>query len=141
MKELPKCFYAVFVQIAPLGEEHVLLSLYMPPVVNGNAFVFTFEDEVDGPAEVADDEEFVVDDPGLGSVAKLEGGLAIRLPHIHYCQTISAAFLGAEPVKEGIKACFRAIGSAEPDRPASEQIADYDPVFVSLARRRFRRCR
>lgn len=77
--------------------------------------------------------EFVIDDPGLGSVARLEGGLAKRLPHIHYRQTNSAAFLGSKPSEEGIKACFRAVFSAEPDRPSGKQIADDDSIFVSFA--------
>ena len=43
------------------------------------------------------------------------------------------AFLRAEPRKELVHACFGAVGATEPDRPSADQIADNDPVTVSLA--------
>ena len=81
-------------------------------------------------AQVPQDMELVEDDLGLRGVAGLERRGAEGLPHVHDGQADSPGFLGAEPGIEGIHAGFGAVGAAEPDGPAAQQVADDDAVRV-----------
>lgn len=61
------------------------------------------------------------------------GGVAKRLPHVHQREADALGLLRPQPVVELLHAGLRPILAAEPDRPAPDQIADHDPVLVSLA--------
>src|SRR5271157_5749303 len=77
--------------------------------------------------------ELVEDDPGLGSVAFLEGGIAERLPHIHDRQADSGRLFRAEPGIEQVQTRLRAVRAPEPDGSAAQQIADDDAVAMPFA--------
>ena len=79
------------------------------------------------------DVELVVDDAGLRGVAGPERGGAEGLPHVDDDEPDSPGFPGAEPVVEGVEAGFGAVGSAEPDGSAANEIADDDAVGVPRA--------
>ena len=65
------------------------------------------------------------------------GDGAERFPHVHDRQPDAFRLLGAEPIIEGVHAGLRTILSAEPDRPAANQVADHDPVGMPLPDRDF----
>src|SRR5437868_3188922 len=64
-----------------------------------------------------------------------ERGISERLPHVHDGQTDAFSLLFPQKSIEFIHACLTAIGTAEPDRPMSMQIADHDTIGVSFANR------
>src|ERR1700758_5296789 len=53
-----------------------------------------------------------------------------RLPHVHHRQPNPRTLLRPEPGIELSHARFRAVFAAKPDRPATNEIADHDPVAV-----------
>src|ERR1700758_459709 len=55
-----------------------------------------------------------------------------RLPHIHHRQPNPRTLLRPEPSVELAHARLRAVLAAKPDRPATNQVADHDPVAVTL---------
>jgi hypothetical protein len=63
--------------------------------------------------------------------------VAKRLPHVHHCQANTAILPGPQPVIEPTHAGLGAVGAAQPDRPAANQIAHHDPVDLALANRYF----
>src|SRR5262249_29608989 len=56
-------------------------------------------------------------------------------PHVHHGEPKARALLLAEPGVELPHARLRAVLAAKPDRPATDQIADHDPIAVTLANR------
>src|SRR5260370_40589006 len=77
--------------------------------------------------------ELVVQDGGLRRVARLARRGAEGLPHVHDREADFAAFARPQPREEAIHALLGAAGATEPDRPSAYQVADHDPVNVSLA--------
>jgi len=65
----------------------------------------------------------------------LEGGVAERSPHVHDRKSNLLALLGSQPLEELVHALFGAVLASEPDWPPTQQIADHDPVRVSLPNR------
>ena len=70
-------------QVLPARQQGVLLPLDEAAFLSREAGVFALADLVHGLLQMTQHMELVVDDPGLGSVAFLEGGVAERLPHVH----------------------------------------------------------
>src|SRR5450759_5218960 len=60
-------------------------------------------------------------------------GFLKRFPHVHHRKANMLGFSGSEPFVEKMHALFRAIFTAEPDRPPFLQIAYHDPVDMALA--------
>src|SRR5438876_10895170 len=58
------------------------------------------------------------------------------LPHVHHRQANARALPLAKPVVELAHACLRTVLAAEPDRPATHEVADHDPVAVTFADRK-----
>src|SRR5450759_174342 len=54
-------------------------------------------------------------------------------PHVHHSKPNMLGFRGSEPFVEKIHALFRAVLTAEPDRPPFLQIAYHDPVDMTFA--------
>ena len=65
----------------------------------------------------------------------LEGGVAERSPHVHDRKSNLLALLGSQPLEELVHALFGAVLASEPDWPPTQQIADHDPVRVTLPNR------
>src|SRR5215468_6987485 len=53
-----------------------------------------------------------------------------RFPHVHYRQPNPCTLLRPEPGIELSHACLRAVLAAKPDRPATNEIADHDPIAM-----------
>ena len=121
---------ALLVEVVPPRQQVVLLPLDERPGRSRQAGVLVLADGVEGRAQVAQDMELVEDDLGLWCVTGLERRGAKGLPHVHDGQADSAGFRGAEPGIEGIHAGLGAVGAAEPDGPAAEQVTDDDAVRV-----------
>src|SRR6516164_5683704 len=60
-----------------------------------------------------------------------------RLPHVHYRQPNPRTLLRPDPGVELSHARLRAVLAAKPDRPATNEIADHDPIAVPFADRDF----
>src|SRR5262249_44775839 len=61
--------------------------------------------------------------------------LAERLPHVHHRKANALALFWTEPVVECSHAGLRPIGTAKPDRPATQKIAHHDAIGVTFADR------
>src|SRR5215207_5198429 len=82
---------------------------------------------------MAHDMELVEQNRGLRRMRI--GRQAERFPHVHDGKANARALPLAKPGVEPAHARLRAVLAAEPDRPAAHQVADHDPVGVTLADR------
>src|SRR5215204_239310 len=124
---------AVEREILPARQQGVFLPLDVAPVAAGKPRVLALADRIQGLAQMAYDMELVEQNRGLRRMRI--GRQAERFPHVHHRKADARALLGAEPGVEPLHARLRAVTTAEPDRPATQQVADHDPVGVPLADR------
>ena len=120
-------------EVLPIGQQGVLLPLDEAPILAGQPSVLALAHLVESLAEVPDDMELVVQDSGLGRVAF--GRFGEGLPHVHDGQPDPPARLGAQPGEELVQAFLGTVLAPVPEGTMPNQVADDDPVDVSLALR------
>lgn len=74
--------------------------------------------------------ELIVKDSSLRGM--LARSVFKGFPHIHHCKPYPFDSLGSEPFIEELQALLRTVGPPKPDGPSPLQIADDDPVAVTL---------
>jgi hypothetical protein len=116
-----------------MGQQGVLLPFDETAITPRQPGVFTLADLVQRLVQVPQHVKLVVQDAGLRRMARLERRVAERLPHIHHREADFTAFSRPQPRKEQVHALLGAVVTAEPDRPSAQQIADHNPIRVSLA--------
>ena len=117
-------------QVLTTREECVLLALDEAPVLAREAGLLALAHGVQGLAEVAQHVTLVEQDAGLWGVGL--GGVPERLPHVHHRHPNPRALLGPQPLEEFVHAGLGTILAPKPDRPLPDQVADHDPIDVSL---------
>src|SRR5260370_56656 len=120
-------------EVLRVRQERIFLSLDEATLLAGEACVLGIADLVERFAEVLHHVKLVKQDRRLRGV--LVCGVAKRLPHVHDGEANAFGLLFAEKSVELVHARLTPIPPAEPDRPASLQGADHDPVAVALADR------
>src|ERR1022692_2124311 len=86
---------------------------------------------IHGVSQVAKHMELVIDDQRPRSISLLEGGRAEWLPHVHDGDANFPAICRAKPDEEGIETLLGAVFAAEPNGPATDQIADDDAIVMA----------
>ena len=76
------------------------------------------------------DMELVVQDRCLRSMPLFFQRSRKGLPHVHHGELDFTAFLGPQPLIEGIHAFYRTVGTAEPNRAVADEIAHHDSVAM-----------
>ena len=122
-------------EIGAVREERVALALDEGPVLRGDPFVLGSADLIHGIGQMAQDVELVEQNLGLRRLGLHR--VAEDLPHIHHRQPNTGRLLGAQVEKEPVQVGFRPPLPADPDRPASLQVADYDAIRMALLDRQF----
>src|SRR5919198_1346137 len=124
---------AVRGQILVAGQQDVLLTLDVAPILALQPGVLGLAHLVQGVVQVPHHMEFVEQDGGLGR--PLGADIAEGFPHIHHRQPDAMALPLTQPLVELFHAGLRAILAAKPDRPGPDQIAHHEAIGVSLADR------
>src|SRR5256712_5031026 len=117
-------------QVLAVREQRVLLPLDEPALPPRHAGVLALADLVERLAQVAQHVELIEQEAGLRGVAC--GGEPKGLPHVHHRERDGGGLPGPEPRVERIEARLGAIRTAEPDRPLPQEVADDNPVGVTL---------
>ena len=128
-----ECFPAISAQVLLVRQQGVLLALDVPALLAGQPGIFALADLVQRLTQVAHDMELVEQDGRLGRL--LVRDVAKRFPHIHHREANAFRLVFPEPVVKLAHAGLGAVLTAEPDRPAPDQIADHDTIGMPLADR------
>src|SRR3990172_6787588 len=118
-----------------MREERILLTLDELTTLAGQSGIFVLSNFVQGLIQVLYDMELIVENGRLRCF--LSCGFLKWFPHVHHSKSNMLGFSGSEPFVKKIHALFRAVLTAEPDRPPFLQIAYYDPVDMAFADRNF----
>ena len=120
-------------EVFAVGEQHIAVALDEAAVLTRQAPIFASAHLVEGIGQVAHDVKLVEDDASLGEVAG--NGVAKRFPHVHHGQLDACALFRPQICEEAVEVDLLAPLAANPDRATAVQVADDDPVVVTLADR------
>src|SRR6266545_4146679 len=129
-EQKPEALFPVEGQILPVGQEGILLALDEAAAFARDAHVLALPHRVERVTQVTQHVELVEQDARLRRVGA--SGVAKRLPHVHHHQADPRAVPGSQPREELIQAGLGAVHAAEPDRPATQEVADDDPIAMPL---------
>ncbi len=119
--------------VLPAREPHGLLALAVAAVFPAAPAVCGFASRIEPRAPVAHDGELVKPDRRLRGLG--HGGGAKRLPHVPHRQPEAVGLGCPEPRVELLQAFLRPVLTPAPDRPATAQVADHDPLGGARAER------
>src|SRR5262245_40035669 len=112
-------------------QQRVFLALDVASVAAREPPIFVLANRIQGLAQMAHDMELVEQNCRLRGMCMRRQSK--RLPHVHDRQTNARALAFAKPGVELAHARLRAILATKPNRPTAKQIADHDPISVTLA--------
>ena len=118
------------VEVGPVRQQGIALAFDEPAVVPADAVILQATDLVHGLGQMSQDVELVVDDEGVGRVARRRGPEG--LPHVHHRQADGLACLRSEVLVESVHLLLAPPFTTHPDRPTTIQIADQDGITVAL---------
>jgi hypothetical protein len=127
----PQCLSALQRKVLPARQQRVLLALDEATLFPGHACILALAHLIEGVAQVANDMELVEQDGSLWCMSN--GSVAKRLPHVHHGEPYAPALLVAKLLITLGHTRFRAIVGAEPGRPSANEVADHDPIRVTIA--------